>query len=124
MISVVILVLNNPDQLNDVLSAWQDAGAPGVTALESIGLGRALSASTLDDVPLFPSLHDILEHKHSSQYTLFSVVDDDEVVNRIITATERVVGDLSQPDTGILFVMPTLRVVGGQRVHRSSPSGR
>ena len=47
--------------------------------------------------------------------TFMSVVDGDELVNRIIEATQAVLGDMTAPDTGILFVMPVTRVVGVPR---------
>jgi hypothetical protein len=35
--------------------------------------------------------------------------------NHIIAATQAVLGDMTAPDTGILFVMPVTRVVGVPR---------
>ncbi|MBI5956839.1 MAG: hypothetical protein HY871_07535 [Chloroflexi bacterium] len=55
--------------------------------------------------------------------TLFSVVDDEAVIERTIAATQRIVGDLSQPNTGILFVLPVSRVVGGQRGRARAAKG-
>jgi len=44
--------------------------------------------------------------------TLFTIVKDDDVLNKIVEATERVCGDLNKPNTGILVVMPTAQVYG------------
>jgi len=37
---------------------------------------------------------------------------DDEVLKKIVQATQSVVGDLNQPNTGILVVIPTVQVFG------------
>jgi len=39
-------------------------------------------------------------------------VEDDATLERVIAATERIVGDLNEPHTGLLFVVPVSRVLG------------
>jgi nitrogen regulatory protein P-II 1 len=112
MPSLVVLVLAKPEKLPDVLQAWQDAEAPEATVLESTGLGRVSEFFGRDDVPLFPSLRALDECRECIHHTVFSVVEDDGMVDRLIAATEGVVGDLSQPNTGIMFVVPVARVIG------------
>ena len=110
---MVLYVLSNPEKLEDTLSAWESAGAPGVTILASTGLGRLRQNSLLrDDFPLIPSLEDIFRHEETSSRTLFTLVEDEATVDKIIEATQKVVGDLSRPNTGILMVLPVSRVVG------------
>ena len=65
-----------------------------------------------DDLPLFPSLRDLVAGRELHHRTLFSVIDDEETLERAIAATERIVGDLSNPHTGLLFVLPVSRVLG------------
>ena len=59
-----------------------------------------------------PSLQDMLYGETSHHHTLFSVVDSQEQVNALIKTTQTIIGDLSQPNTGLLFVVPVLQVVG------------
>ena len=47
--------------------------------------------------------------------TLFTIVDDDALVGKIVEATQRVVGDLNEPNTGILCVIPLGKVYGLNR---------
>jgi len=109
---LVVLVLSRPEMLHSVLQAWQQAGAPGATVLESTGLGRVSHLLGRDDMPLFPSLRALGEKQEYTHNTIFSIVDGDEMVDKLIAATEGVVGDLSQPNQGILFVVPVARVIG------------
>lgn len=118
MFFLLVFVLDNPELLRDLLPAWEEAGVPGATVLESTGLRRIANELFRDDVPLLPSLQDLTAREQAAHRTLFAVIDDEAIVERVIAATERVVGDLAEPHTGILFVVPVSRVVGGQRSRR------
>ncbi|RMD48144.1 MAG: hypothetical protein D6835_06635 [Candidatus Thermofonsia bacterium] len=112
MYFMVILVLDNVDQCTNILDAWEETGVGGVTILESTGLGRARKFQFRDDFPLMPSLSDFLRKSEERHRTLFTVVEGEEEVDRIIAATESVIGDLEQAHNGILFTLPVARVKG------------
>lgn len=111
MANLLVLVLNNIDQCPAILNAWEEAGVTGVTILESLGQARMRKAIR-DDLPLIPSLRDLLESRELHHRTLFSVIADEEVLERAIAAAQRIVGNLDHHDTGILFVVPVTRVLG------------
>lgn len=111
MTHLLVLVLDNMEQCPDVLDAWEAAGLTGVTILESTGL-RRVRRGIRDDFPLMPSMRSLLAGRETHHRTLFSVVEDEGVLERAIEATQRVVGELSQPHTGLLFVVPVSRVLG------------
>ena len=109
----ILFVLNNSECLEDLLSAWEDLGVTGITILPSTGLGRVRRSRALrEDLPIFPSITDLMEHEEELNRTLFTVVDDDTMVEKIIDVTQKVVGDLSQPHTGILITMPVSQAYG------------
>lgn len=118
---LLVFVLDDIRLCNDVLDAWKDAGAPGATILESTGLARIRGAAR-DDLPLMPSLRDLLVSKEMHHRTLFTVIENEEVIDRVIEATQRVVGDLSEENTGLLFVVPISRVVGLHKRRRTESS--
>jgi nitrogen regulatory protein P-II 1 len=110
---MVLLVLNDPELSDRLLEVWEEAGVSGITILPSSGLGRTRRRIELrDDIPLIPSLKSLLEPEESFSRTLFSVVSDEPMVDRLIAATTQVVGDLSKPGTGLLAVIPLVRVLG------------
>jgi nitrogen regulatory protein PII len=111
MAHLIVFVLDNLEQGSEVLEAWEEAGVPGVTILESIGLGR-LRRALQDDLPLMPSLNDILGERELHHRTLFSVVEDEATLEKVIAATQRVIGDFTRHHTGLLFVVPVGRVLG------------
>ena len=119
MFQLVVLVLDNPDQCRDVLDAWEAVGVPGVTILDSSGLGRVRRAALRDDLPLMPSLSNLLESDEDRHRTLFTLINDPSLIDVIVEATQAVIGHLDNADTGLLFVIPVgqvygLRKVGGQ----------
>ena len=112
MAYLVVLVLDDPDRCRDVLDAWEAAGVPGVTILDSSGLGRVRRADIRDDLPIMPSLSDLFRREESRHRTLFSVVKDQSQVEAIAQATQAIIGELDRGHTGLLFVVPVGQVYG------------
>jgi len=54
----------------------------------------------------------LLRTDQVGHYTLFAVVPDMEIVERLVATTEEIVGDLSQPNTGVLFALPVAAAWG------------
>lgn len=109
---LILFVLDNPDKLEDLLNAWEKAGTGGATVLVSTGMNRMLNQGFRDDVPLMPSLDNFYKRVEDYHRTLFTIVKDDATLQKIVDATQSVVGDLNKPNTGILVVMPTAQVYG------------
>jgi len=110
---LILLVLNDPDQLEDVLIAWEENGVQGATVLFSTGLGRIRQMDAWrDDMPLIPSLRDFYELPENMNRTIFTVVKDEMRVDALVSATETVVGDLDEGKTGLLLVLPVSRAYG------------
>lgn len=109
---LIVFVLDDPDKLEDLLNAWEEAGTGGATVLVSTGKRRLTNGGFRDDIPLMPGLDDFYKRIEDYHRTLFTIVKDDVVLKNVVEATKRVVGDLNQPNTGILVVMPTAQVYG------------
>ncbi|HEX5691026.1 MAG TPA: hypothetical protein VFX76_13525 [Roseiflexaceae bacterium] len=112
MPQLVVMVINDVTQLEPLVDAWTEAGAPGITVLHSTGVARLKDALRRDDVPLFPSLKDILEHDDLHHRTVFTVAEGDELVEKLIVAAQKIVGDFDAANTGILFTLPVGRILG------------
>ncbi len=113
---MIMLILNNTDQCQNVMDAWDAAGAPGVTIFPSTGLGRIRTGMGLkDDIPLMPSLEDFFHDEENLHRTLVAIVRGRPLVDRIIQATQSILGDLNRPNTGILVILPVLEAYGLDR---------
>jgi len=109
---LILFVLDNPDKLEDLLDAWEETGTGGATVLSSTGMHRLNAGVIRDDIPLIPGLDDFYKRVEDYHRTLFTIVKDDEMINKIVDATQSVVGNLNEPNTGILVVLPAAQVYG------------
>ncbi|MEN6523842.1 MAG: P-II family nitrogen regulator [Anaerolineaceae bacterium] len=110
---MIFFVLNDTEKLEEVLEAWNNVGVGGMTVLASTGLGRIKKYSALrDDIPLIPSLEDLLSHEEVLNRTVITLVHGEKMVDAIVDATQKITGDLNQPNTGVLAVIPVARLYG------------
>jgi nitrogen regulatory protein P-II 1 len=109
---LVTLIVDDPENCTPVLDAWEALSVPGVTILESSGLGRHRRAGLRDDLPLIPRLQDFFDVREEPHRTLLSVVDSQEMVDRMVEAVQAVIGNLDDPHTGFLYVTPVLQAYG------------
>src|SRR5512140_220629 len=111
--NLILFVLHDPEKLVPLLNAWTDAGVSGAPVLFSTGLGRIhQSKAMMADLPLMPSLENFLPHPERLSRTILSMVEDDGIIEKLVEATQQVVGDLNEPDRGLLMVLPVSQVYG------------
>ncbi len=109
---MVMLVLHRVDKCTNILDAWDAEGVGGITILESSGLGRARRLSLTHNIPLIPSLSDFTHSPEERHRTIFTVVEDESWVDRLIEITENILGDMESPKNGVIFVLPVARAYG------------
>lgn len=105
---LLLLVLNKIEVLDKLLQSLNQAGIKGATVIHSTGMAHAISKE--DDV-IFSSLRKMFTPDREENRTIFMVLD----ASKLQTAKEviySVVGDLSQPNTGILVALPLSYVDG------------
>jgi hypothetical protein len=98
---MIMFVLDDPNHLDAILDAWHAVGVSGVTIVESIGSYRRRQARRVHGRYLF-GLPGLTECTEQCQYILFAIVPDSRTVARCLDVAEEVVGDLSEPNTGVL----------------------
>ena len=109
---VLIMVLDDPALLTEVLKAWSEAGIPGATVNESWGIRRICDLAGCDEVSTFLGFTRVTRPEEASHFTLFSVVEDMDTIERAVVATEAIVGKMDQPHTGLIFALPVAKVWG------------
>ena len=102
---IIMFVLNDSKKLDMILDGWNKVGVRGVTILESIGAYRvrkripgrfAFTTATADE----------------TSKTLMAMVEMEDVVKACLAETERLIGDLSEPNTGIFTYWPVTEIKG------------
>ena len=113
MAKLVVLITPRLDEAHDIADAWQRAGAPGVTFIESYGLGRMKQAKgNVEVLPGMMSMLDILRSREQTSVTLLSIINEDDLADRMIDAAQNIIGDLNIPNNGLMIVIDIERVVG------------
>ncbi len=107
---LVMFVLDDCSHLDTVLDAWAGIGIRGVTICESTGFHRRRTLQRR--IPLRFDFERLAGPCERGNYTLFTIAESVEMVQKALAAAEQVVGDLDQPNTGVLAAWP-LAVVKG-----------
>ena len=101
---LMVLILNKLESLEYLLEGLSAAGIGGATIIESSGM--AMTLSKLDSSFVSASIRALFSSSgNDDNRTVFSVIRDDqlEIARKVIYTT---VGDLSMPNTGVLFTVP------------------
>jgi CBS domain-containing protein len=109
MAQLLVVILNEPAHLPALLDAWQQIGVPGTTILDSASARRA--KGLLHEVGL-NAVEKLLSSSEVKNKTLLSIIPDDALLEKAITVTEQLTGDLDVPHRGLLFTVPINQVVG------------
>ena len=106
---ILFFVLNKTEMLDTLMVALNKAGIKGATILNSTGMAHSLAAK--EDSYIISSLRAFLTPDREESRTIFMVLTEEQVK----TAREvihQVVGDLSDPYSGVIFVIPAIYVEG------------
>lgn len=111
---MIVCVIDQPEHLNPVLAAWRANGISGVTILESTGLHRL---AELPHVPMRYAFGSASAER--GNITIFTVVENEEMIQQCLELTESVIGDLSNANTGIFVSWPLgfTKGVTGKKPH-------
>jgi nitrogen regulatory protein P-II 1 len=105
---LLVCVINDPAKVDEILEAFLEIGITGATVLESRGMGKTL----VQEQPIFAGFEKMLSGRTSTNKTIFSVIEDEEKVEKAICAVGQICGNLGKPATGIVFTLPIARVKG------------
>ncbi|MCZ7672930.1 MAG: hypothetical protein M5U34_40335 [Chloroflexi bacterium] len=93
MHQMVLLVLDDVNNCSTRFRCLGGVGVTGITILDSTGLGRVRAAASFrDDFPLMPSIANLLKSREERHRTIFTVVDGDDMVDKLIKVTQEITG--------------------------------
>ena len=101
---LMVIILNKLEAMEYLLEGLSAAGIGGATIIESSGM--AMTLNKLDSSFVSASIRALFSsNSDEDNRTILSVIRDDqlEIARKVIYST---VGDLSMPNTGILFTLP------------------
>ncbi len=105
---VLFFVLNRIELLEGLLAELGHNGIKGATVFNTTGMAHVL---TNDEFSFLGSLRNFLEPDREDNRTIMMVLKEEDVkkTRDIIVS---IVGDLSKPNTGILFTVPVGYIEG------------
>lgn len=106
--TLLVFICNQPDKLEEVLEGFVEIGVTGATVIDSVGMGRILSA----EVPIFAGFSSMFRGASAVNKTVFSVIDEPEKIHEAYAIIEEAVGSLAEPGAGIVFTIPIDNVRG------------
>ena len=113
---MILCVIDQPDHLEAVLQAWQQLGLTGVTIVESTGLHRLRGTPHIAMRYAFDA-----GDAERGNLTLLSAVPHEDWIERCLAATEAIVGDFRQPNTGFFAAWPLSFVKGATPSQGGAP---
>jgi len=121
---LTVLITANLEGGLEVAQTWKERGAPGVTVLRAQGIHSLQEEVERGEIELprmvmsmAGAMATIIDNMERNGLIALSVVED-EMVNMLVHAASEILGDLHQPNTGILFVIDIAQALG---VHHHSP---
>ncbi len=108
--NLLVAVIENSEDVEPILELLYENDFAGVTVLHSQGMGHMIA----DRYSVFGRFGDLTGSANSPAHNnvMFMVIETEESINRAIEIIKKVVGDLDQPDAGIVFTVPLGRVEG------------
>lgn len=99
----LFIVLNEVDYLDTILEKFLDVGVKGETILDSQGMAGAMADRNL---PLFGSLRTLFDDARPFNKTIFTVIPNEELLNKAIAAVNEIAESIGKPSVGFMFTMP------------------
>lgn len=106
---LLILVTSQKDKVDELIEALAMKKIAGATMVDSTGMARVITKGS--NSPLLDSLAALLNPSNVGSTTIFMVIKEEQV-EVVKSVADQVIGDLSKPDTGILFTLPVDETYG------------
>lgn len=107
---LLLIVLNRVEKLDEILEKLMQYGFTGATIINSTGMMKEL-AKNIENYPIFGTLRYLIDMDRDENKTIFMVLKDEQV-EKAKEIIRQVIGDLSKPDSAILFTLPILSAEG------------
>lgn len=107
---LLIVIVEDPDKIEPLMDNWYENKISGATIIDSRGMGHIIA----DNYSIFSRFSDLTGARGGSYHNnvIFTIIEKDEVLEKAIEAVYKIIGNLNEPDTGMLFTLPIGRVEG------------
>lgn len=102
-----LAIIADPGKVVYILEGFLRVGIQRATVVDSIGMAHLMA----DRVPIFSSFATLGVSERNNRM-IFVIMKNKEQVDGAIQVIEEVIGDLNQPETGVVCVIPVERALG------------
>ena len=106
---LLVMVINNPDLVGDIVPVLVELDVRGVTAMESESVMQFLA----QEVPIFAGLRELVTSPKSYNKTIFGITEDDHILDELSDMLKDIGLDLNEPGTGYAFTLPIEGILEG-----------
>ncbi len=106
---LIIFIMNRVEKLDKLIRELHQKGIKGATILSSTGMAQKLLAN--EDTAFIGSLKALFDNPRVESKVIMTVVKEDQI-DIVYQVIEDIVGDLSLPNTGIVFTVDVAQVKG------------
>ncbi|NLC04273.1 MAG: hypothetical protein GX787_08360 [Tissierellia bacterium] len=110
--NVLFIVLNEIEYLDEILDSFVEIGVRGATVLDSQGMGSVITNSGSGREPFFGAIRSFLDNSRPYNKTIFTVIEDEELLLKAVHTVKGIVGDITKPGVGMMFTLPVGNVYG------------
>jgi len=107
---MLMVILKKIELVDEIMQKLAESGVKGGTIVEGTGMANALT--NMEDMPIFGMLRHLIVDEEKLVSKLLIFVLKNEQVKTTRDTIKEVIGDLSEPNTGIMFSIPITDVEG------------
>ena len=105
---LLVCIISHEKRIEEVLEALLDAGITRASILDARGMFDYLTG----EIPLFAGFRSLIETTGKTNKMIISVVENEDRLQEAFAIIERIYGDFSHSNTGILFGLDIADVRG------------
>lgn len=102
---LLIVVINDEDLLEDLITGWLDIGITGATVLESTDLLQLIS----HHIPIFAGFRSFAGAGVQRNKTLLIGIEKKQVLDDAVAFLESICKKNRKPSQGVYFIIPLIR---------------
>jgi hypothetical protein len=106
----LLLVLNDETKLEPLLKTYLVNDVRGCTIFDSKGMTHQILEND-GDPSHFAAIRNLIVPGRSNSKTLL-IIGSEAEIQRVVTLTLEIVGDLNKPDTGFMVTFPIAQIYG------------
>jgi len=109
----IILVLNDIFVLDDIHELFYEEEI-GATTIDTQGMGKVLLDHNVN-IPMLASVRKLIDGRKPYNKTVFSVVDSEEKMRRVVDRLKEKLDNFEEPGVGFMFVLPVVECYGTKK---------